>query len=70
MAPNFCTREHFFSSLKEKFSNHPDVTELSAVESARVPIMSFDFERVSIDLLFARLVDDVVPNKLDVLDDR
>jgi poly(A) polymerase len=56
--------------LKEKFLNHPDVTELSAVESARVPIMSFDFERVSIDLLFARLVDDVVPNKLDVLDDR
>jgi poly(A) polymerase len=50
--------------------NHPDVTELSAVEGARVPIMSFNFEGVSIDLLFARLGDNFVPNKLDILDDR
>ena len=54
MAPNFCTKEHFFSSLKNDFQNHPDVTELNAVEDAFVPIISFDFRGVSIDLLFAR----------------
>ena len=70
VAPNFCTREHFFSSLKEQFMNHPDVTEYSCVEGARVPIMSFDFEGVSIDLLFARLADNIVPAKLDLLDDK
>ena len=71
VAPNFCTREHFFSSLKDTFLNHPDVTDFSAAaENARVPIMSFDFERVSIDLLFARLADNIVPKNLDVLDDK
>jgi len=70
VAPNFCTREHFFTTLKEQFMSHPDVTEFSAAESARVPIMSFDFEGVSIDLLFARLADNVVPAKLDILDDK
>lgn len=70
VAPNFCTREHFFSTLKDQFMNHPDVTEFSAAETARVPIMSFDFEGVSIDLLFARLADNIVPAKLDILDDK
>ena len=55
VAPNFCTREHFFTYLKDDFLNHPDVTEFNAVEDAFVPIISFDFRGVSIDLLFARL---------------
>jgi poly(A) polymerase len=69
VSPNFCTREHFFSSLKEDFNNHPLVSKFNAVETALVPLMEFDFDGVSIDLLFARLADNVVPAKLDILDD-
>ena len=60
VAPNFCTREHFFSSLKKEFLDRKEVSELVSVEDAFVPIMSFDFMganglNVSIDLLFARM---------------
>lgn len=69
VAPNFCTREHFFTLLKEDFKQHPSVTEFNSIETAVVPVMSFDFDGVSIDLLFARLSDNVVPDNLDILDD-
>lgn len=69
VAPNFCTKEHFFTYLKNDFLHHPDVTELNAVEDALVPIISFDFKGVSIDLLFARLAANIVPKDLDILDD-
>lgn len=35
VAPNFCTKELFFGSLKETFINHPKVTDFSAAEGAR-----------------------------------
>lgn len=70
VSPNFCTREHFFTSLKDAFQNHPDVTELNAVEGALVPIISFDFRAVSIDLLFARMAENSVPKDIDILDDK
>lgn len=69
VAPNFCTREHFFTILKDEFSNHPAVTEFSAIESAKVSLLAFDFEGISIDLLFAQMADSVVPRNLDILDD-
>lgn len=70
VAPNFCTREHFFTYLKDELMKHPDVTELNAVEEAFVPMIGFDFQGVSIDLLFARLADNAVPKDLDILDDK
>lgn len=69
IAPNFCTREHFFSSLRQKFLEKSEVTDLIAVEGAQVPIMSFDYRGISIDLLFARLSGNFVPPHLDILDD-
>lgn len=70
IAPNFCTREHFFTILKQDFFSHSDVTDLIAIEGAIVPILSFDFRKVSIDLLFARLADNIVPKNLNILDNR
>lgn len=71
VAPNFITRVHFFTILKDELSNHPDVADFTSIETAAVPIMSFDFEGVSIDLLFARLAENIVPKNLNeyVLDD-
>lgn len=69
VAPNFCTREHFFTFLKDDLERRQEVTDLNAVESAFVPLISFDYRGVSIDLLFARLSQNLVPRDLDILDD-
>lgn len=63
------SREHFFSSLKERFLRHPEVSELTAIEEARVPIMAFEFYGISIDLLFAKLAENCVPKNVDIFND-
>ena len=42
-------------SLAERIRNHPHVTNFVSVETAAVPILTFDWEGVNIDLLFARI---------------
>lgn len=69
VAPHFVNREHFFTSLKEILLRHPDVKDLNAIDSAAIPLISFDFRGVSIDLLFAQLARNAVPKDLDILDD-
>ena len=69
VAPAFVNRDHFFSILKEDLVNHRDVEELNAVETAHVPVMELEFSGVSIDLLFARMSENVVKDDLDILDD-
>ena len=70
VAPKFVTREHFFTILKDEISSRPDVTNFSKIETAAVPIMSFDFQGVSIDLLFAQLAVNKVPKDSEVLLDK
>ena len=55
VVPNFITKDHFFTILKEELRSQPLVTEFNSVETAVVPLITFDFDNVSIDLLFARL---------------
>ena len=80
VAPNMCTREDFFgglmendtrdpSSLSERIRRHPDVTNFVPVEGAAVPLLTFDWEGVNIDLLFARLNSAAVPVSLDIDND-
>lgn len=66
VAPFFCEKEHFFSSLRDIFKNHPEVTDFSSVETAMVPVMSFDFAGVPIDFLFARLSTNRVPRGFNI----
>ena len=53
-------------SLAERIRLHPDVTNFVPVEGAAVPILTFDWEGVNIDLLFARLNSASVPATLDI----
>mmetsp|Transcript_16504 Transcript_16504/g.24949 ORF Transcript_16504/g.24949 Transcript_16504/m.24949 type:complete len:828 (-) Transcript_16504:1996-4479(-) len=80
VAPNMCTREDFFGevlendkrdpeSLAERIRQHPDVTNFVPVEGAAVPILTFDWEGVNIDLLFARLNSTSIPASLDIDND-
>ncbi len=57
------------NSLAERIKAHPDVTNFVPVEGAVVPILTFDWEGVNIDLLFARLNTSSIPRNFDINDD-
>ncbi len=57
------------NSLAERIKSHPDVTNFVPVEGAVVPILTFDWEGVNIDLLFARLNTSSIPRNFDINDD-
>ena len=61
--PNHCTRTEFFDTLKAAVGPS-DVTNLRSVETAVVPIMTFDFCEVNIDLLFAHLLLNAIPRPI------
>lgn len=85
VAPNMCTKQDFFGavieekddgtvvrdpeSLAERVRAHPDVTNFVPVEGAMIPLLTFDWEGVNIDLLFARLASASVPASLDIDND-
>lgn len=56
-------------SLAERIRRHPDVTNFVPVENAAVPILTFDWEGINIDLLFARLNASSVPRDFDIDND-
>jgi len=70
VTPSICEKEDFFGELKETLLAHKDVTNLNSVEGARVPIITFDWEEVNIDLLFARLQQVSVPESIDIDNDQ
>jgi len=55
VCPRHITRDSFFQVLVPKLQEHPDVTELSPIPDAYVPIIKFKLSSIEIDLLFARL---------------
>ena len=70
VTPSICEKEDFFGELKETLLAHKDVTNLNSVEGARVPIITFDWEEVNIDLLFARLQQVSVTESIDIDNDQ
>jgi poly(A) polymerase len=83
VAPAICQRADFFgtahvtddnlhpdpNSLAERIRAHPHVTNFVPVEGAAVPLLTFDWEGINIDLLFARLNSNTVPADFDVDND-
>ena len=69
VAPQMVTREDFFNSLKVILEDHDSVENLVSADTAAVPIITFDFDGINIDLLFAQLPLDAVPEDMDVNDD-
>jgi poly(A) polymerase len=82
VAPSFCRRSDFFGltnatdsgsrdpdSLAERIRKHPDVENFVAVDTAAVPILTFDWSGINIDLLFARVNTNSVPPNFDIDND-
>ncbi|NXO02266.1 PAPOG polymerase, partial [Rhinopomastus cyanomelas] len=69
VAPRHVERSDFFQSFFEKLKQQEDVKNLRAVEDAYVPVVKFEFDGIEIDLVFARLLMQIVSDKLDLSDD-
>lgn len=66
VCPRHVFKEHFFMEFKEMLRAWPAVTEISAVESAFVPVMKTVISGVEVDLLFARVNLAEAGDKLDI----
>uniref|UniRef100_A0AAR2LJZ5 Poly(A) polymerase n=1 Tax=Pygocentrus nattereri TaxID=42514 RepID=A0AAR2LJZ5_PYGNA len=69
VAPRHVERTDFFSSFYEKLKEQEEVKDLRAVEEAFVPVIKLSFDGIEIDILFARLALQTIPENLDLRDD-
>lgn len=69
VVPRSVQREDFFTVFHQMLSERPEVTDLTAVPDAFVPIMNMKFNGIEIDLLFAQLLLPSVPDNLELKDD-
>ena len=68
VAPKHVKREQFFTEMLDILKAQTEVTEISAVADAYVPVIKFVFSGIPIDLVFAQLSLPSVPDKLELLD--
>ncbi|KAI8334676.1 Poly(A) polymerase central domain-containing protein [Chlamydoabsidia padenii] len=66
--PKHVEREHFFTVMYEMLKERPEVTELTSVPDAYVPVINMHFSGIPIDFLCARLGVARVPDDLDLSD--
>ncbi|XP_023603687.1 ras-associating and dilute domain-containing protein, partial [Myotis lucifugus] len=69
VAPRHVDRSDFFTSFYAKLKLHEEVKDLRAVEEAFVPVIRLCFDGIEIDILFARLALQTIPEDLDLRDD-
>ncbi|XP_056150047.1 poly(A) polymerase alpha [Lampris incognitus] len=69
VAPRHVERTDFFTSFYEKLKEQEEVKDLRAVEEAFVPVIKLSFDGIEIDVLFARLALQTIPENLDLRDD-
>ncbi|XP_078260884.1 poly(A) polymerase gamma-like isoform X1 [Rhinoraja longicauda] len=69
VAPRHVERSDFFQSFFEKLKQQEGIKDLRAVEDAYVPVIKFELNNIEIDLVFARLALQTIPDNLDLRDD-
>lgn len=62
--PHHIEREDFFSSLYDIIRNEKDITNITPIANAKVPVMQMEICGISIDLTCARLQQAVIPSNL------
>ncbi|XP_061352763.1 nuclear poly(A) polymerase 3 [Gastrolobium bilobum] len=68
IAPFFASiADDFFVVMLNMLEKRPEVSEIHCVKSAKVPLMRFKFDGISVDLPFARLKVLYVPQNVDIL---
>ncbi|KAM9316795.1 poly(A) polymerase gamma [Gastrophryne carolinensis] len=69
VAPRHVERSDFFQTFVDKLKLQDGIRNVRAVEDAFVPVIKFEFLRIEIDLVFARLPLQCIPDNLDLRDD-
>lgn len=69
VVPRHVSRKDFFTRFYDDLSKDPNVTDLSKVEEAYVPIIKLKYHNIPIDLPFARLNLSVVKDNISLLND-
>ncbi|CAI9566423.1 unnamed protein product, partial [Staurois parvus] len=69
VAPRHVERSDFFQSFVEKLKLQDGIRNVRAVEDAFVPVIKFEFLKIEIDLVFARLPLQCIPDNMDLRDD-
>ncbi|XP_064411745.1 poly(A) polymerase gamma isoform X2 [Latimeria chalumnae] len=69
VAPRHVERSDFFQSFFEKLKQQEQIKDLRAIEDAFVPVIKFVLHGIEIDLVFARLAVQTIPDNLDLRDD-
>jgi len=71
VAPRHCTRTAFFDRLAKRLENREDVGEgrVMPVRDAYTPVLKFRMSTTDVDLLFAPLDLEKLPEPLDIMDD-
>ncbi|XP_065863857.1 nuclear poly(A) polymerase 3 [Euphorbia lathyris] len=68
VGPFFATMaDDFFIVLRNMFKSRPEVSDIHCVKDAKVPLMRFKFDGISVDLPYAQLKLLTIPDNLDVL---
>ena len=70
IAPSFVSRADFFSSFCSFLATVDSITAVSAVPVAYTPVVKFEFENQSIDMIFVSIPQQNLPKEIDVLDDK
>ncbi|CAO2623957.1 Poly(A) polymerase alpha [Lemmus lemmus] len=68
VAPRHVDRSDFFTSFYDKLKLQEEVKDIRAVEEAFVPVIKLGFDGIEIDILFARLALQTIPEDLDLRD--
>jgi len=64
--PHHIEREDFFSSLYDIIRNEKDITNITPIANAKVPVMQMEICGISIDLTCARLQQAIIPKNLSL----
>ncbi|KAI4814725.1 hypothetical protein KUCAC02_003903 [Chaenocephalus aceratus] len=68
VGPGFLQRKDFFSSFVRKLKRQREVKDIRVIEEAFVPVVKLTFERIEIDLVFARESERLQSNRGDPQD--
>jgi poly(A) polymerase len=70
IAPRHIDRTDFFTSFVELLRRQSEVRDLRTIEEAFVPVIKLTFDGIELDMLFARLALPIIPDNLDLKDDK
>eukprot|EP00475_Leptophrys_vorax_P042319 TRINITY_DN7983_c0_g1_i1.p1 TRINITY_DN7983_c0_g1~~TRINITY_DN7983_c0_g1_i1.p1 ORF type:complete len:787 (+),score=186.65 TRINITY_DN7983_c0_g1_i1:53-2413(+) len=68
IGPKYITRNIFFEELTKILSGHEKVTKVSPVPDAYVPVLKFEFDNVDIDMVFACVDMEIIPEDLNIFE--